>query len=624
MKKFFATLSAVFRWLGKFLTTTRTVIGNLVFLLLMVFIFTTFFSEKKPAVVKDAALVLSLAGNIVEEKQPVDPFSEIMTELAPTPQAPAETLFQDILDAIHHAATDARISCILLDLKNLESVGFDQMQTVGAALEQFKKSGKKVIAAEDFYRQKAYYLASYASEIYLNPMGGVDLHGLGAYPLFFREALEKLRVNYLVFRVGSYKSAVEPILRDGMSMEAKEQMRNLLTPIWASFTADIQRSRSLPAGTIDSYTNEISAKLSAAGGNTAQLAIDSKLVDGLKTREELRVYLGELTATPANQKFSQIGLDKYLQTITPSYQPPLVAAENTVGIIVAEGMILDGQQPVGTIGGDTLAAMIRKARLDSTVKAVVLRVNSGGGSAFASEVIRQEIVELKKSKKPLVVSMGSTAASGGYWISADADEIWASDGTITGSIGIFAAIPTFEKSLAALGIHSDGIGTTPIAAGLNLSRPLPPSLQESLQMSLEYNYQQFLTIVAKGRKMEEARVRALAEGRVFGGQEAQKLGLVDKLGTLADAIASAAKLANIESYSASYIEKPRTLREELLEILSGKVILPLLRQTLAPSVAQQIHQIAAITAPFRAFLVLNDPSGIYAQTMIQGPALLGP
>jgi len=624
MKKFFATLSAVFRWLGKFLTTTRTVIGNLVFLLLMVIIFTTFFSEKKPAVVKNAALILSLAGNIVEEKQPVDPLSEIMTELAPTPQAPAETLFQDILDAIHHAATDARISCILLDLKDLESVGFDQMQTIGAALDQFKKSGKKVIAAEDFYRQKAYYLASYASEIYLNPMGGVDLHGLGAYPLFFREALEKLRVNYLVFRVGSYKSAVEPILRDGMSMEAKEQMRNLLTPIWASFTADIQRSRSLPAGTVDSYANEISAKLSAAGGNTAQLAIDSKLVDGLKTREELRVYLGELTATPANQKFSQIGLDKYLQTITPSYQPPLVAAENTVGIIVAEGMILDGQQAVGTIGGDTLAAMIRKARLDSTVKAVVLRVNSGGGSAFASEVIRQEIVELKKSKKPLVVSMGSTAASGGYWISADADEIWASGVTVTGSIGIFAAIPTFEKSLAALGIHSDGIGTTQIAAGLNLSRPLPQSLQESLQMSLEYNYQYFLTIVATGRQMEEATVRTLAEGRVYSGQEAQKLGLVDKLGTLADAIASAAKLANIETYSASYIEKPRTLREELLEMLSGKVILPLLRQTLTPSVAQQIHQIAAITAPFRAFLVLNDPSGIYAQTLIQGPALLGP
>ncbi len=624
MKKFFTTLATLFRWLGKFLTTTRTVLGNLIFLILIVVIFSAFFSEKKPAALHNAALVLSLAGNIVEEKQSVDPFSELIDELAPTPQAPSETLFQDILDAIHHAETDTQIRCILLDLKDLGSVGFDQMQTIGAALEQFKKSGKKVVAAEDYYRQKAYYLASYASEVYLNPMGGVDLHGLGSYPLFFREALEKLRVNYHVFRVGSYKSAVEPLLRDGMSMEAKEQMRSLLTPLWAVFTADICQRRSLPEDAIDQYANEIAKNLSDAGGNTAQLALNSKLVDGLKTREELRVYLGELTATPADQKFSQISLNNYLHTITPSYQPPLMAADNTIGVIIAEGMILDGQQTVGAIGGDTLAAVIRKARLDSTVKAVVLRINSGGGSAFASEIIRQEIVEFKKSKKPLVVSMGSTAASGGYWIAANADEIWAAGTTITGSIGIFAAIPTFEKSLASLGVHSDGVGTTQIASGLDLSRPLPPPLQESLQMTLEYNYQQFLTIVAKGRDMDEARVRTVAEGRVFHGKEAQQLGLVDKLGTLADAVVSAAKLANIENYTASYIEKPRTLREEILGMFSGKALLILLRQTVSPAVAEQVASFARITAPARDFLFFNDPAGVYAHTLIQGPSLLGP
>ncbi len=360
MKNIFAALATFFRWTGKFLSTTRSILGNLLFLLFIVVIFTTFFFEKKPPVIKNAALILSLAGNIVEEKQSRDPITELLGELTQSKETTTETLLQDILDAIHHAATDSQIKCILLDLKDLGTVGLDQMQTIGEALNQFKKSGKKVIAAEDYYRQKAYYLASFASEIYLNPMGGVDLHGFGSYPLFFREALEKLQINYHVFRVGTYKSAVEPILRDSMSMEAKEQMRGLLTSLWSIFTTDITRQRSLPADAIDQYTNNITTKLAASGGSTAQLAMESKLVDSLKTREELRQYLEKQTAaaTAPDQGFSQISLNNYLRTITPSYEPPLITPDNTIGVIIAEGMILDGKQPVGTIGGDTLAASI--------------------------------------------------------------------------------------------------------------------------------------------------------------------------------------------------------------------------------------------------------------------------
>lgn len=621
MKNIFAALATLFRWIGKFLSTSRTILGNLFFLLFIVVIFFTFLSEKKPPVIKDAALILSLSGDIVEEKHPRDPATELLSELTKTQQAPAETLLQDVLDAIHFAATDSQIKCILLDLQDLGTVGLDQLQTIGEALNQFKKSGKKVIAAEDYYPQKAYYLASFASEVYLNPMGGVDLHGFGAFPLFFREALEKLRINYHVFRVGSYKSAVEPILRDSMSMEAKEQMRGLLTSLWSIFTTDITRQRSLPADAIDQYTNDITAKLAAAGGSTARLAVESKLVDGLKTREEIRAYLTKQSATAPDHGFSQISLNNYLRTITPSYQPPLVAADNSIGIIIAEGMILDGEQPVGTIGGDTLATVIRKARLDPMVKAVVLRVNSGGGSAFASEIIRQELLELKKSNKPLVVSMGATAASGGYWIAANANEIWASNATITGSIGIFAAIPTFENSLASLGIHSDGFGTTQLASGLNISRPLAPPLKEAVQMTLEHGYQQFLSLVAQGRQMDVERVQTIAGGRVFHGKEAQRLGLVDKIGTLEDAIKSAAKIAKLEDYSAIYIEKPRSFLDEMLEIFNGQVAATLLRQTISPSLARQI---AHLTAPFRDILLFNDPAGLYAHSLVQGTSILEP
>lgn len=620
MKNIFAALATLFRWTGKFLSTTRVILGNLLFLLFIALFFFTFLAEKKPPVIKDATLILSLSGNIVEEKQSGGLFVELMDELTMTGQVPAETLLQDVLDAIRHAATDSRIKCILLDLQDLGTVGLDQMQTIGEELNQFKKSGKKVIAAEDYYRQKAYYLASFASEIYLNPMGGVDLRGFGAYPLFFREALEKLRINYHVFRVGSYKSAVEPILRDSMSMEAKEQMRGLLTALWSIFTADITRQRDLPADAIDHYANTIVEKLAAAGGSTAQLAVESKLVDGLKTREEIRYYLAQQSAPTPDHGFSQISLNSYLRTITPSYRP-LVATDNTIGILIAEGLILDGKQPVGTIGGDTLAAMIRQARLDPMVKAVVLRVNSGGGSAFASEIIRQEILELKKSNKPLVVSMGSTAASGGYWIAANADEVWASAATVTGSIGIFAAIPTFENSLASLGIHSDGIGTTQLASGLNMSRPLAPPVKEAVQLTLEHGYQQFLSLVAQGRRMEMARVQSVAGGRVFHGKEAQRLGLVDNIGTLEDAIRATAKRAGIEDYSASYIEKPRTPLDEMLRIFRGEVTAALLGQTMSPPLARQV---ATLAAPFREILLFNDPAGLYAHSLIQGTSLLEP
>ncbi len=620
MKDLIRSIVNIFRWVGKVLTGVRIFTLNLAFLALLFFIFTsisTYSPKKEVKIPTSGALVLSLSGDIVEEKQPADPFSSILNDKLGLKTLPTETLFQDILDAIGEAAVDDKVSCILLDLNKLGSVGLNQLQIIGKALTDFKASGKKIIAAEDFYQQKAYYLASFADEIYLNPMGAVDVHGLGAYRLYFKDAINRLKINYHIFRVGTFKSALEPIMRNSMSEEAKSQNLTWLTALWDTVTTDISRERKLSAESLRGYTENIASELATVDGDTARLALETGLVDGLKTREELRSYLVEITGKDQDGSFKQIGLNDYLKTIPHSFiDPP--AADGSIGIIIARGTILNGEQPIGTIGGDTIGELIRKARKDSGIKGLVLRINSGGGSVFASEVIRQEILEYKKSGKPLVVSMGSMAASGGYWIAADADKIWASPVTLTGSIGIFAAIPTFEKSLSGLGIYNDGVGTTSLAAALDLTQPLSPSLKESIQISLHHGYDQFLGIVAQGRSMSREEVSRVAEGRIFDGAAAQRLGLVDELGTLNDAIASAAALAGIDDYSASYIRKPLTVKDEILQLFSGTISDVLTSTVIPPSL---LTALGRLLAPIREILFFNDPKGLYAHCLIHDLSL---
>ncbi len=620
MKDLIRSIFNIFRWVGKVLTGVRIFTLNIAFLALLFFIFTsisTYSPKKEVKVPSSGALVLSLSGDIVEEKQPADPFSSVLNDKLGLNTLPTETLFQDILDAIEKAAVDDKVVCILLDLNKLGSVGLNQLQIIGKALTDFKASGKKIIAAEDFYPQKAYYLASFADEIYLNPMGVVDVHGLGAYRLYFKDAINRLKINYHIFRVGTFKSAMEPIIRNSMSEEAKSQNLTWLTALWDTVTTDISRERKLSAESLRGYTENIASELATVGGDTARLALETGLVDGLKTREELRSYLVEITGKDQDGTFKQIGLNDYLKTIPHSFVDP-PAADGSIGIIIARGTILNGEQPIGTIGGDTIGELIRKARQDSDIKGLVLRINSGGGSVFASEVIRQELLEYKKSGKPLVVSMGSMAASGGYWIAADADIIWASPVTLTGSIGIFAAIPTFEKSLSGLGIYNDGVGTTSLAPALDLTQPLSPSLKESIQISLNHGYDQFLEIVAKGRSLSREEVSRIAEGRVFDGAAAQRLGLVDELGTLNDAIASAAALAGIGDYSARYIRKPLTVKDEILQLFSGTISDVLSSAVIPPSM---LTALVRLLAPIREILLFNDPKGLYVHSLLHDLSL---
>lgn len=618
MKDLFSSIVMILRAIGRFFSLLRNTVFNLLFLAIVVAAVVALFSSRPTTIADNSILQLNLAGDMVEEKEAESPLDKLLEESLGGDDSDREVVLQDVLDLIDTAGEDKRIKVILLKLNGLGDIGLDQIQSIGLALERFKKTGKSVVAAEDFYTQKSYLLASYASTVLLNPMGGVDLHGFGTYPLYFQESLEKLLVNYHVFRVGQYKSAVEPLLRNSMSDEVRSQNSAWLHSLWDDYRTDIEKRRELSGDGIDSYIATIATGLAAVGGDTAKLALKAGLVDRLLTREEVRRYLQDLSATPAHDSLPMVSSTKYFKEVKPSYHPG-PETTNRIGIIIAEGTILGGKQPVGRIGGDSLAEMIRSARTDNDIKAVVLRINSGGGSAFASEIIRQELLELKKAGKPLVVSMGTVAASGGYWIAADADEVWAAPTTLTGSIGIFGAIPTFERSLEKMGIRSDGVGTSPLAAGINLAQPLSPILQESIQLSVENGYRRFIEIVGHGRNISKEKIDTIAEGRVFSGRQAKAIGLVDKLGSLPEAIASAAKLAKVKDYAAEYVHRPTTVREQLLRDLSGRMSSLLGSTAGVDSWPARLQQLLRDSLP--AIVLGGDPQHIYAHSLLRQPLL---
>lgn len=612
MKELFRTLFAILKFAGRTITVFRNVVVNTIFLGLIALLLFSLFSTKDEKVIQEnSALLLTISGNVVEEKKMNDPFNEIFNESLGFSRLPEETHIQDILDAIASAAKDQSINSIVLNLHKMGQCSLNHIQDIGKALEKFKLTGKRVIAAEDYYTQSRYLLASYASKVFLNPMGVVDLHGFGAYRLYFKDALEKLRINYHVFQIGTYKSALEPITRNSMSEEARDQNTRWLNSLWGSFTGEILTRRNISQSTLEKYTNNIAHLLQQFEGDTAQLAYEISLVDELKSREELNAYLVALTGKSVNRSFRYITLREYLREISRSYIHR--DEKDTIGVIVAQGNILTGEQAPGTIGGETLVKRIRKAREDSSVKGVVLRIDSGGGSVFASEMIRKELAVLRDSGKPLVVSMGSMAASGGYWIAAEADEIWAYPTTLTGSIGIFGAIPTFEETLQQYGITGDGIGTTELATGINLAMPLSPGIKAAVQSGIEHGYTQFLDIVSTGRNLEGEKLQQVAEGRVFDGRTAKKLGLIDKLGNLEEAIESTAELAGLDDYSAAYISTPSSFSQRFIQQLQSSLKSAGLFNYLPDYIRVRISEISSFALPLADF---NDPRGLYAHCMI--------
>jgi len=540
---------------------------NLIVLLFVISIIASMFGSNVRPLPEKAFLRLVPSGVLVEQLTYIDPLSQIIGKNA---EHQPETLLSDLVDALESAKTDPGITGLVLELDFLVGGGISKLKTIGDAITDFKTSGKPVIAIGSNYTQEQYFLASFADEIHLNPMGAILLSGYGNYHPFFKDALDKLKINFHVFRVGEYKDAVEPFIRNDMSPASKTQASLWLNELWQAYTSGVENNRQLPANTIDNYVANMSHNLSLADGNGAQLAIQHGLVDHLSPRPAMRKRLESMAGL--NEKkddYLHVDLQEYLfhQKLQLS-EPP---SSDKIALIIAKGTIYDGVRPEGDIGSKNFSELLAKVRKNKDIRALVLRIDSPGGSAFASEVMRREIEQIQKSGIPVVVSMGSLAASGGYWIAAGADQIWAAPTTITGSIGVFGVVPTFENTLAALGIYNDGIGTSPIADIYHLDRPMSPQAKQLIQLGVNNIYQQFLDLVAKGRDSTPDSVHEIAQGRVWTGRKAKELGLVDELGGLDDAIAAAAELAELDDYELIDIKPTLKFQQQLLKKLSQGV-----------------------------------------------------
>lgn len=529
------------------------------------------------------ALVLDLEGNLVEQYTSA-PLQRAFAQA--TGDNAREFQLRDLLKAIAAAKKDPKIDRIVLLTDGFNTAGFAALRELGGALKDFRSGGKQVVAFGAGMEQKQYYLAAQANEIYLDPEGSVLLEGIGRYRLFYREALQdKLGVDVHLFRVGEFKSAAEPYILDAASAESKEADLFWMNDIWGRYVADIAAARKISVDQLNAMIATLPERVTAAQGDLAKLALDEKLVDALKTPDQMETLLSERGARDEeNSTFRQISLDSYLaQQITPASLLGKGGAQ--VGVVVAEGEITDGKQAPGTVGGESTSELIREARLDENIKALVLRVNSPGGGVFPSEQIRREIALTQAAGKPVVVSMGNVAASGGYWISMNADRIYADPSTITGSIGIFGLWMSGPRALEKIGVRSDGVTTTPLAGAFDPTRPLDPKVGTLIQSVIDHGYAQFIGKVAAARDSQPDKIDAIARGRVWSGAQAKERGLVDVLGGLREAQAEAAKLAKLDAdaYDVRYVEPPVSAIDQLFLDMSRNARTAALVRALGPT-----------------------------------------
>jgi protease-4 len=614
-----SALAGFFGLVWRILEGVRRVLHLILLLVIFGFILAALHTSI-PTVPRSAALVLAPEGELVEQLA-TDPVRRAFGQASGGP-AP-ETLLKDVIDAIQMAKGDSRIKLIVLELGNLGPSGLSKLQEIGSALREFRAAGKRVVAAADSMDQTQYYLAAQAGEVYLDPLGLVYVDGFSYYRMYLKDAIEKLGVDVNVFKAGTFKSYTDQFSRSDMAPSEREETSVWLDALWKAYSQDVARARSMPANALNEYIAEEPAALAAVNGDAAKLALQRGLVTALKSRRQVADDLKGLVGEDQdNHSFNAIGMNQYLSAVRSKHVLKS-KSDARVGIVVASGEILDGHQPPGTIGGESTADLLRQARYDTTVKAVVLRVDSPGGSMFASEQILREVQALRKAGKPVVVSMSTYAASGGYYISAAANQIFASPTTLTGSIGVFSVVPTFQRTLEKLGVKVDGIGTTPLAGDMRLERSLGPAARQILQTSVEHAYAEFLTRVGEGRKKSVTEVDKIAQGRVWAGADAQRVGLVDTLGGLKDASDAAAKLAEMGSdYEAEYIESERTLREELLlQLRSESLQMGRMMGLVAPR-GELDRALDPILEQARSIARLNDPRGLYAYCWCREPRSL--
>ncbi|MBJ6981714.1 signal peptide peptidase SppA [Luteimonas sp. MC1572] len=553
------------------LNFTRRLVFNLLFLLLVIVVLVALASAERAHPLLDrTTLVIAPEGALVEQFS-VDPVTRSFSKL--TGQDTAEVRLRDLLLTLESAKDDKRIERVLLRTDRMAFSGYASLREVAAAVTELRAAGKQVVAYGEFFDQAQYLLAAQADEVYMDPQGGMVLEGLGRYRQYYREGLQdKLGVDIHLFKVGEFKSAAEPYVRDDASPESKQADLFWMNDIWQRFLGDVARARKLDAATLAAGIDTMPAGIEAAGGDLARYAVEQKLVDGLKTVEELQLLLAErgVADEDSDSGVREISMDAYLQHVTS----PLADADARpqVAVVVAEGQIMGGQQKPGTVGGESTSALLRAARDDEKVKAVVLRVDSPGGEVFASEQIRREVVALKAAGKPVVVSMGDLAASGGYWISMDADRIYADESTITGSIGIFGMFPSIPRTLEKIGVHTDGVGTTRFAGAFDPTRPLQPEVGQVIQSVIDKGYREFTGKVASARNQTVEAVDAVARGRVWSGAQAKERGLVDEFGGLRTAVADAAERAGLGDagkWRLRYVEKPMSPFETFISGFAG-------------------------------------------------------
>ena len=597
----------IFRFIGSVVSAIRYMISLVVVLFFIAIIGGMFVDDIQP-MPERGALYLAPSGTLVDQRSYIDPVSEIFAQPG---QRDTETLVRDIVQALDHAQYDERITHVLLDTNYMAGGSIAKLEEISGALQRFKRSGKPIVAIGDNFSQSQYFLAAHADEIIMNPLGRVMLTGFGSYSNYYKEALDKLKINVHVFRVGKYKSAVEPFLGKGMSDEARADRRDLVDSLWQFYTSRVEQLRGLPNGALNDLANNIHLRLAEENGDIAALALQQGLIDRIATRSETKAHLLQILPN-SNGDFDSVPMAAYLNHMKLGSLKAVNKGRPEIAVVVASGAILDGNQPEGTVGGDTLAEMFAAIEDEDQVKAVVLRVDSPGGSAFASDVIRDSIASLRKRNIPVVISMGSYAASGGYWIATESDKIVALSTTITGSIGVFGVIPTFEDSLSAMGVYSDGVGTTNIAGMLQLSRAMTPETKMIMQSGVEHVYSRFLNLVADARETTPSAIHEIAQGRVWTGKKALELGLVDALGDLNDAIASAAILAGVSDYKINYRRKPLSFMEQVMMEISGNVdaaVGAMGLQSWLPMSLQR--QLASALKPLQFLDALNDPNHVY-------------
>jgi protease-4 len=606
----FKSLKNLMKLLWSFLGLLRKVIGMASFLVVLVFLL-SLFSSRLPTIHNNSVLIVDPQGQLVDQLQG-DAYERAVNEVFG--EITSEVLVDDVVEALYYAKNDPRITLIILRLDQLSGGGLSKLERIGIALDEVRESEKKIIAYADYYSQESYYLAARVNEIYLHPEGIFFPDGYSYYSNYYKDLINKIKVDWNIFRAGAYKTAVEPFIRNNMSAESMDSRSRIAGNLWDKYETDVISVRNLADKSISNYARDLLDDIEKEKTNVASIAYDMNLFDGLLTKDQVELQISEeLNIAKVDFNEHTIAFNDYLAVMRLDENS--VDYEDNIAIIVASGEILNGKQAPGLIGGESTAMLLKKALYDESIHGVMLKIDSPGGSAFASEQILEQVIALQAAQKPVVVLMGSVAASGGYWIAMSADKIFASPVTITGSIGVFAMFPTLQNSLAELGIYTDGSGTNQWSGSFRIDREMSSEVKRLVQSQVDYGYDEFINKVSKHRNIPKNTVRTVAEGQIWTGAEALDNGLIDALGGFNDALNEIEALTNLSEteYGLIYLQQEISPTESLaisfLNTLHSLDITFLKSSSMSPAFDYLNSQIEQFMLPWLHF---NDPKGLYA------------